>query len=276
MLTSHYESSLSEPGKVHFYLDRVDLANPAAPRFLGKVNVPGSLLAWDGASGRAITVDYRRVVQTGISVYDCLGRGGAAFTPDPLNYQVGSCTLLLPTLRQVRVGDATAVLEGSWEVPSGFAVSTAATGDGRVFVGLNRRYGYYYPYPPGGGGGTGGTGAGPVPPCSGPSCVPTGPSASLVVLSGLGSGALQATTLQTGADSSLTHISQLFAFGQRVLVRSSYYQDDLLIVDASQAAAPRVVRTVDVLGSLQDVRKYGDRALLSLGFDGLSVIDVSQ
>ncbi|HEY6558310.1 MAG TPA: beta-propeller domain-containing protein, partial [Polyangiaceae bacterium] len=85
VLTSHYESSLSDAGKVHFYLDRVDLSNPAAPRYLAKVNVPGSLLAWDGASGRAITVDYRRVVQTGVSAYDCLGRGGAGFTPDPLN-----------------------------------------------------------------------------------------------------------------------------------------------------------------------------------------------
>jgi hypothetical protein len=96
------------------------------------------------------------------------------------------------------------------------------------------------------------------------------------VLSGLGSGALQASTLQTGADSSLAHINRLIAFGQRVLVGSSYYQGDLLIVDASQAGAPRVVRTVEVVGSLYDVRKYGNRALLSLGFDGLSVVDVSQ
>ena len=264
VLTSHYESSPAEPNKVRFYLDRVDLTNLAAPELVSKVNVPGSLLAWHGASGRAVTVDYRRVVQSGVQYYDCYGRGGSGFTPDPDTYMVGTCTFLTQTLRQVRVGDASAVLEGSWDVPSGFGVSQAAVGDDRVFVALSRRSGSYYPW-----------GGGPLPPCGGPGCIPqAGPTASLVVLSNLSGGALQASTLETGTDVSLGYLRRLLAFGKRALVGSQYYLDDLLIVDAS--AAPRVVRKVNVNGSLYDIQKYGDRALLSLGYDGLQVVDVTQ
>jgi hypothetical protein len=262
VLTSHYEESATEPGKVRFYLDRIDVANPAAPRYLGKVNVPGSLLAWDAASRRAITVDYRRTVQNDVGYDDCFMRGGYGYVPG-IDTSVGTCTLTQQVLRQVRVDETSAVLEGSWDVPAGLNVSRAAAGSDRVFIGLTRRYYYYYyPMPPGG--------------CSAPGCGPTPPPASLVVLSGLASGELHAATLPIANELSYGQINHLLAFGQRALVGSMYYADDLTVIDATNAAAPSVQRKVNVVGQLSDMQKYGNLALLSLGSDGAQVIDMSQ
>jgi uncharacterized secreted protein with C-terminal beta-propeller domain len=50
----------SAPGKVKFWMDRIDLAG-ADPQLLPSVNVPGTVLQADAATGRISTVDYRRL-----------------------------------------------------------------------------------------------------------------------------------------------------------------------------------------------------------------------
>ncbi len=61
VLTSHSESVEGDSGRVRFYVDRVDMAAPAAPK-REKVNVPGSLFGVDTA-GRVVTIDYTRTVK---------------------------------------------------------------------------------------------------------------------------------------------------------------------------------------------------------------------
>ncbi|HMJ14608.1 MAG TPA: beta-propeller domain-containing protein, partial [Polyangiaceae bacterium] len=265
VLTSHYETSV-DASKVRFYLDRVDVSNPAAPRLLEKVNVPGSLLAWDATSKRAITVDYRRTAQNDVPYTTCSVQGGS-FTPrDFTNYYVGTCTWVQQTIRQVRIDGNTAALEGSFDVPNGLNVGSAAVGDDRVFVGLGRRY-YYYSYPPGGCGlgGSGGCGA-----------QPQATPALLLTLSDLQSGAIHPATLEVASGFSYGEINQLLAFGKRALVASAYGNDDLTLVDSADGGVPRVLRKVNVTGSLYEARKHGNLALLSLGYDGLQVVDVAQ
>jgi hypothetical protein len=55
---THHEWMSDPPGTVRYYLDRIDVADPDAPRLLPKVNVPGTFLGTGGA-GRIYTLDTR-------------------------------------------------------------------------------------------------------------------------------------------------------------------------------------------------------------------------
>src|SRR5690606_13138808 len=59
VVSSHFEVSPTNSSNVRFYLDRVDLSDAQEPKLLARVNIPGSLLAYDAELSRALTVDYR-------------------------------------------------------------------------------------------------------------------------------------------------------------------------------------------------------------------------
>ncbi|HMJ11387.1 MAG TPA: beta-propeller domain-containing protein [Polyangiaceae bacterium] len=261
VLTSHYEHS--SEGRVRFYVDRVDISNPRAPRFTSKVNVPGSLLAWDAASRRAITVDYRRHVRENAVAQDCYGAGGYWVSGTSGSTYVGistvgKCTVFEQIIKQVRVADGRATLEGSWAVPERLSIAKAGVGDDRVFVGFNRVTYYYYDEQ--------GRCAGD---CEQESSVP------VLVLSPLASGALQARSIDLPVRQAYSgYVSQLVAFGTRALVQVGY-QDGLTILETA-GAEPKIAGEVDVLGSLVNVQKHDNLAILSLGYHGVRIVDVSR
>ncbi len=61
VLLSHREESGETAGVARFFLDRVDVSDPDAPRLLPPVNVPGSLVGFAPATGLLVTVDYQAV-----------------------------------------------------------------------------------------------------------------------------------------------------------------------------------------------------------------------
>ncbi len=69
--TSHFVTSPTNPDNVRFYLDRIDFADAANPVVKAPVNIPGSLLAYDAESNRALTLDYRYVEIDDISPKQC-------------------------------------------------------------------------------------------------------------------------------------------------------------------------------------------------------------
>jgi hypothetical protein len=71
VLTSRWTPS-PIPGKVRFYVDRVDISG-AAPTSVASLNVPGSLIAADGPSGRLVTMAYEKSVKPANDYTDCYG-----------------------------------------------------------------------------------------------------------------------------------------------------------------------------------------------------------
>ncbi len=61
VLTSRWQPSTRNPGKVRFFVDRVDLNGPT-PSLLPSINTPGSLVLADEASSRFVTADYRTLL----------------------------------------------------------------------------------------------------------------------------------------------------------------------------------------------------------------------
>src|SRR5690606_3517225 len=44
-------------GRVRYYLDRLDLSDPSAPRMLSPVNIPGQVVHYDHRAGVAVTLE---------------------------------------------------------------------------------------------------------------------------------------------------------------------------------------------------------------------------
>lgn len=121
-----------DTGRVRYYLDRLDVSDPAAPRLLPAVNVPGQLAHFDAARGLAITVeDDLRIVDAGDHA-DCAGRGSRVLF-DPTS---GRCRVWDRHLNSLRVEGNRAIRLSRANLDAGGKLSQRiAVSDERVFVG---------------------------------------------------------------------------------------------------------------------------------------------
>lgn len=55
--SQHQEPVEDDPGRVRYYLDRIDVSDPAAPVLLDPVNIPGQVLHYDHDRGLLVTVE---------------------------------------------------------------------------------------------------------------------------------------------------------------------------------------------------------------------------
>ncbi len=65
-------------GRVRYFLDRLDVSDPARPRLLRAVNIPGQLASYDAARGYAVTVEDVLRVASAEDWSDCHWRGWRA------------------------------------------------------------------------------------------------------------------------------------------------------------------------------------------------------
>ncbi len=236
--TSHYEPTSG--GKVRFYLDELDVSNPAAPKVAKSVNVPGSLLALDAQSGRAVTVDYRRTFHSATDHSAC---AKAAPVGDAVvfDWSTKTCVSIHRVLRLVKVDGAIASLEQSLELPKS-PIGSVTVADARV---LFRSGYYYYDY----------SEYGPSSP----------PSDRAWVLNGVPGGAMTMSpeiVLGTGS-----YGGSAWANGDRAVVSVGR---QMVVVDL---AAAKVVRKAELNGYwTSHVAIANDNAYASLGEYGVTAI----
>jgi hypothetical protein len=280
--TSHFETSPSNPNNVRFFLDRLDVSNPATPKLLPSVNVPGSLLAYDHEASRALTVDYQYVTIDDISPKQCYEEEfGAFLTPDPskVDYEKGRgpCSALRYRLHLVDIGEETAELVASYDVDKGVQVTAAAVGDDRVFLGTAASTGYY---------GTAGVSA-PPPMTPTTSVGMAGPSigyysyafqtsdAKLLVVSGLEGGELQVASVTLETTNSFYGFDNLLAKGTQAVVATGW-QGRLSVVDASDPANPVVRNSAELGGAVSDLDLAGNVAIAALGNAGVQTLTLKE
>lgn len=249
VLTSHWVPLPGDASRARFYLDRIDVADPSSPVVRAPVNVPGSLLAFDGASRRAITVDYESVEFDAADSSACYGVfADAQFRPtDTENWDgPGLCTATRRALKLLDVGDTSARLRDESPLPDNQAMSQAFIGDDRIFL-----YGYgRYAVSEGDG-------------SDGP---------AMLVASGLVNGSLE---VATKALEGLNHGWPIAAAGKRVIM-SSYNPPSIGVVDASDLDELTYETKGELSSYVYRVTVSGDQALCSLGHHGLEVVDLGD
>ena len=251
ILSTHWVPLDEDPTKAKFYLDRIDASTPAAAVNLEPVNVPGSLVSWDAASGRLLTMDYQPVVLDDVDYQTCWNELGysATFEPSvPEDYEsLGTCTGRHRSFKLASVVGDGAFLLDSLSIPLGSSTSAPLLGDDRVFVGISDsdygEYGDYY-----------------------------SSSFRWMVLAGMDAGALQ---MRLEARPEAIEGYAAGASGTS-LVLLDWYGLELRTLDTSDLDA----MTITAEGSLSswpyDVSVSGDRAYASLGPYGVEVVELGQ
>jgi hypothetical protein len=256
VLTSHWVPLPEDATKARFYLDRIDVSDPASPEMLDPVNVPGSLVSFDADTGRLLTVDYQRLAPVETTVSGCWDKYGSAAElrfKDSNEYsggypELGECTGIRLSFKLVDVDGSSATLLDTSPIDDGIALSGVFVGDDRVFAQTSSAFGYWAK-----------DGNGP----SGP---------ELMVVSGMNEGALQRASLKDNEGLSLAPRA---VAGKRVIVYS-FGLYSLGVVDATNLKAMKFEQKGELASYLYDVELSGDLALCSLGQSGLQVIDLGE
>lgn len=245
---SHWTPSPTDPAKVRFYVDRLSLANPAAPK-LSSTNTPGSLLAIDSAGKRALTVTYKKVIEKSDpqTCYEKWGPGD--FEPDPNDWQTGTCTGYLRGLSLVTVGGAAANVLDTRELDAAERLFAIALGADRVFMTT-------YEF------------------CS--TC--TQSTTTVNVLSGWSAGQIQSASVTLAGGEEYGYISELVPDGTRAVLLGNYPRR-VMLVDAKNATAPTLT-TVAKHALSNDYYGYpatviGDTLVIPRGPYGVEELDLT-
>jgi hypothetical protein len=279
--TSHFEISPINSSAVRFFLDRVDVSDPSDPELLDPVNIPGSLLAYDHESSRALSVDYKYVRIENISPQQCYEEEfGEFLTDDPsrLDYEQarGPCSALRYTLRLLELDGEQANIVGSYEADKGIQITSVALGADRIFLGTGvvRTYGYGYDdvgyagdVAIGGRSGGGYIGYYSYGFESGES--------KLLVASGLSTGELEVASLTVDTASDFNGFSGMLAKGTTAVV-STGWQGRLSVIDASDESDPVVRDSAELGGYVRDLDLLGNVAIAALGQSGVQTIDLGD
>ncbi|XXX71975.1 beta-propeller domain-containing protein [Sorangium sp. So ce134] len=244
VLVSRWTPLPDDPQRARFYLDRVDVADPSSPVVRASVSVPGSLLAFDGASGRLLTMDYETVEipVTGREACSRAFASNAAFTPAAAGDDAGpgACRGTRRALKLLDLDATSARLRDESPVGDAVAVVGALAGEGRAFLSVQ-------------------DGA------------PDARSAILVA-GGLQEGSLETATQEIAGFDHRSG-SLLLADGARLVVVDND-QPALSVLDATDLTALSFEKKSDLFAHVYHATLSGGRALCSSGRAGLEVVDV--
>jgi hypothetical protein len=270
VLISHYQ--VTRERRARFYVSRIELSDPSTPVLGAGVNVPGSLIHYDGPSGRAITSELSRIVAKMLTFEECNQRfayneftalGSERNVTDGSPIVRGTCTGLTQRLHLVRFASDGAVREDTLALNEKEIVTSSSLSDGRLLAVLGHRHAYWY---------------GGITDCFGPCgsgyAAADGP-ATLLSVGGFESGRFSAGRLEVSGLSEpwwgFWGSPSVYTSGQRALVLGT---TDAAVVDLRDAAAPRLERTVPLYSSPNQMHAAGRTVLLALGFNGVQRIEL--
>ncbi|HMA95707.1 MAG TPA: beta-propeller domain-containing protein [Polyangiaceae bacterium] len=268
----HFLESPSNPERVRFYVDRLDITDPKNPVLSAPVNVPGSPVAFDAKSSNVVTVDYTDIKQEGIASETCYSDYKSAWFEYPDGrYEegaLGTCHSMQETVSLVALSGNSASVLGAQKLEVGQAVSNVAVGDDRVFMAIGA--GGYRPY---------GMAADVAVSCKG--CggyygysTIEASKLPLIVVAGLGSSAFALGQVELSGGDYWSY-SPIVASGQRALL-STGWRGKLAVVDGANVAAPTVVREAEVVGSAQHLTAIAGIGIASMYYDGVQTIQIKD
>lgn len=271
VVLSHWVPDAGDPSKVRFYVDRVDVSNPAVPVADAPVNVPGALVAVDGPSGRVLTLDYKSVEIQNVLPQDCYYAFGygAQFEPaDPQNpdwQKPGTCHGLHRAFKLCDVDAGKAALISTSDVSDGAYLGNMSLGDDRVFAVQSPYYGWGYDYGMGDGAASS-PGAG----------TKDGPAdfnvTKLFAIGGMRDGKLEQVTKKLAANEWVYAAAVL---GKKAVL-TGYSSPALGVFDTTDLQAPTYGVVEELPSWVSNVTISGETAVCSMGFWGVKTVALSK
>jgi hypothetical protein len=88
VVSQHEEDVDDGTGRVRYYLDRLDVSDPANPTLLPEINIPGQVVHFDGAEQRLVTLEAHLYSEKpALSWEQCHAQGGQSY----VDYQTNVC-----------------------------------------------------------------------------------------------------------------------------------------------------------------------------------------
>lgn len=244
----HMRPVEGDTSKVRYYLERLDVSDPADPVASAAVNVPGAVVAYDPEAQRAVTVDFRLESQA-LPADDCWNH------PQVYDYDHTNemCVIGHRELRLVALQGDEATLLQTLDVEGDSArVSGIAAGSDRIFVYLGQGGWYGWAEDVGDGG-----------PAS-----YEGPTTEIATLTGLGSDTLEVAS-RVEIEQAGWWIGTLTASGHDLLFSTDNGLGELDTSDPSQPT----LEIHDLWGyGCWDLQIAGETAYCSMGELGLQAI----
>lgn len=253
LYTSHAEPVVDAPGKVRFFVDRVDVSNPAAPRLLAPINTPGSLLVSEDP--RLVTVDYTRRIVPNSGSNTCRTEG---YDVTYYDQSTDQCIRIERTFRLLEIaGDRANALDSVPFSTSGY-VNEVFVGDDRVFATTGPNYygGWYY------------DGA-PIDSAS-------ENESGILTLGGIREGDFRSSfTPVSSPDPWWSSARGQAVTGQRLVLTDYSSEPHIAVFDATNLDAPTFHEKAKLRGYLSDVEIVGDAAICSLGQFGVQSVSLA-
>ena len=243
----HMRSVDGQPGKVRYYLERLELPSAAGAEALAPVNVPGAVIAWDEGSHRAVLADFQ-LEDVGADNEDaCWSQANAWWS-----YGLDRCVLAHRPLHMVEVdGDGAYLLDTVDIEGDDGALRGAAASDDRLFAHVRR--GSYEWIEDGEGGG-----------------YDQFPTAEVVVFADWPTSDLAADG-QAELNDRGSWLGSLTAVGTQLIFRAD---NGLGTLDASDPAAP-TLSVHELWGSYcGELKAEGDMAYCAMGAWGVQAIEL--
>ncbi|HVZ32904.1 MAG TPA: hypothetical protein VG963_10780, partial [Polyangiaceae bacterium] len=273
LVVSQHSEPVPGTDQVKFYLDRIDVSDPTAPKMLPPVNIPGTAIHFNAATGELVTLDYQESLEPGVDYADCGTRGYYGYFDDSIN----QCRVMRRSINSLVVSNDKAVRKSQLSLDQTRRTVNIAVSDDRIFY-VTSDFPTYMPVPPvvyadSGSGGSAGA--------SGDTSDATQPHVSTVtletvrvedgVLTRLPS--VELRRQQNDGSYYYMDYGQLYARGERAF---AVYDNTMTAVDTAQPMNPRKL-THDLPGyGCQSLEVGGDAAYCAQGQRGVEVIDLSS
>jgi hypothetical protein len=133
VVSQHAEAIGGDSTQMRYYLDRIDVSNPDAPRVLPQVNIPGTAVHFNAETGEIVTVDYERTVEptdaTPENVYNDCDRGAYGW----FNTEIGACEVFRRSVSSLVLEGDQAVRRSLLPLDRTRRVGGIAVSDNRLF-----------------------------------------------------------------------------------------------------------------------------------------------
>lgn len=252
LVSQHLEPLDDGTGLVRFYLDRIDLSDPAHPEVLPAINIPGTLVYFRSATGELVTLDYEEGSEPGTEEGDCLHRGAFG----SFDYEAGNCHVYYRQLDSLLLDGDEAVRQSQLSLDRSRHVTNLAADDDRIFLTTTEPFPSFDPL-------TNSYAAAPASPV-------------LLESLRLDTGRLvrqPSVELRTASADDGLYNGPLFALGERAL---EIYADSLTVVDTRAPLAQTLLTRTIQSREIGAFEVKDDVAYSAFGRQGVAAIDLED
>jgi len=255
VISQHYELVGGLPAGAKYYLDRLDVSDPYQPKLLSPINIPGTVLHYDGDTNQLITLDFSSQLEETSNQEDCYVRGYKGYFESTF----GGCWVTRRTLNALVLEGDRAVRTSQVSIDAEQRTLSVAVSGNRIFYTTSDPP-KFSPF----GGFVGSPDASPISPIT---------LETLQLVDGQLSRLPAQELHRVDNETSLSYSAELYARGERAFELSV---QTLTVIDTLAPAAPTRLTHGLALWGCGSLEVAGDTAYCALDQGGVEAIDIGS